>query len=88
MTKLLFSLGIVAQTPGAADLGINFLPFLRIHASGDWGDVCEEDAHTNDRAVEHGHRVLSSYTAPNGEKFWIITEHDRSVTTILLPNEY
>lgn len=61
---------------------------LRRHMSCDWGDVCEEDWKANDRALRNGERLLSSYLTENGKKFWIITEADRSVTTILLPEEY
>lgn len=57
------------------------------HLSGDWGDVCEEDARANEDALEQGYRILSAYTFKD-ERIWIITEADRSVTTILLPEEY
>jgi hypothetical protein len=57
------------------------------HASGDWGAVCQEDTYQNNRALEKGGRIFSAYG--KGEKrFWIITEADRSVTTILLPLDY
>ena len=52
------------------------------------GDVCEEDRQQNERAVTTGERVLSSYRLGNGQRVWILTEADRSVTTILLPDEY
>ena len=84
----LFPPGKIVATRGALALGISFLPFLRRHLRGDWGGVCEEDAQANRDAVELGLRILSSYTTPNDEKFWIITEADRSATTILLPEEY
>jgi hypothetical protein len=58
------------------------------HASGDWGEVCDEDKRINDQGLEHGTRVLSAYTDRNGVKFWVITEAERSVTTILLPDDY
>lgn len=58
------------------------------HLRGDWGDVDEEDRRTNDQALTHGARLLSVYHAANGTKFWIITEADRSATTILLPSDY
>jgi hypothetical protein len=58
------------------------------HMSGDWGELDEHDWKTNEAALEHGFRLCSRYVTPAGTKFWIITEHDRSVTTILLPNEY
>lgn len=58
------------------------------HMLGDWGDVCQEDWNQNNEAIQEGQRVLSSYRSKTGNKFWIITEWDRSVTTILLPAEY
>lgn len=59
------------------------------HALGDWGDVCPEDWKANDAAVDLGGlRILSSYTLYDKSQVWIITEADRSVTTILLPEEY
>ena len=61
---------------------------LARHISGDWGELDEEDWKANDAALEHGGRLLSRYITPSGTTFWIITEHDRSVTTILLPDEY
>ena len=57
-------------------------------AEGDWGDVCKEDWAENDEALKHERRLLSSYRTKHGVRFWIITEWDRSVTTILLPLEY
>ncbi len=54
----------------------------------DWGDVCDEDKALNDNSVINGERLLGSYTANDGTKIWIITEWDRSYTTILFPNEY
>ena len=57
------------------------------HAAGDWGDVCREDAELNDESLQEGGRLLSVYGHGNG-RFWIITEADRSVTTLLLPDEY
>lgn len=61
---------------------------LRRHASHDWGDLCCEDQRANRDAVRHGARVLSQYASSGGTKFWIITEADRSSTTVLLPEEY
>lgn len=58
------------------------------HAVGDWGDVDAEDKRTNNEALKKGYRLLSSYKDSKGTKFWIITEADRSVTTILLPEDY
>ena len=58
------------------------------HANCDWGDVCEEDRLANEQALIEGTRLFSVYHAATGTKFWIITEWDRSVTTVLLPEEY
>lgn len=58
------------------------------HLRCDWGAVCERDWNANDNAVQSGERLLSAYTTKTGVKFWIITEADRSATTILLPEEY
>lgn len=58
------------------------------HIHGDWGDLCEEDRQENERALRHGGRLFSVYTDRKGTKFYIITEWDRSVTTILLPEDY
>ena len=61
---------------------------LSRHAIGDWVELCVEDKRANDKAVEQGQRILSSYRTKKGTTFWFITEHDRSVTTGLLPEEY
>ena len=83
-------LGQLYVTRNAADQLHNhvILSAIARHCSGDWGDVCEEDWQANEYAMEVGNRLLSSYTSPDGVKFWIITEWDRSVTTILLPDDY
>jgi hypothetical protein len=99
MSAPLFPLGQVVATPGALDAARDagqFLELLARHARGDWGCVDPEDAVTNVEAVHEGLRILSAYPidpalpcAGYGENcFWIITEADRSVTTILLPDEY
>lgn len=61
---------------------------IRRHVQGDWGDVCEEDRIENDLALIEGNRILSVYVAADGLRFWIITEADRSATTVLLPEDY
>lgn len=66
----------------------DILTGLRRHRSRDWGELDAFDWEANDRALLEGTRLLSAYTAANGEKFWIITEADRSATTILLPEDY
>jgi len=57
------------------------------HLSGDWGDVCQSDWQRNEQALRDGDRLLSVYQTQDGEKFWIITESDRSVTTVLFPSD-
>jgi len=88
MQKPLFPLGQVVATPGALDLGVNFYPYLRRHQCGDWGELDAEDRAENDFSVRNNLRLLSAYHTPYGAKFWIITEADRSATTVLLPSEY
>ena len=58
------------------------------HSRGDWGDLCLEDRAENELSLKEGFRLLSAYNDRNGIKFWIITEADRSTTTILLPEDY
>lgn len=58
------------------------------HANGEWGDLDDEDRQSNEDALRTGQRLLSAYRDRNGVKFWIITEWDRSVTTVLLPDDY
>ncbi len=85
-----FSLGLLAATPGALE-ALNeesFWPYIKRHANGDWGDVCAEDKAENELSLKEGFRLLSAYHLPDGCKIWIITEADRSATTILLPEEY
>ena len=86
----LFPLGQVVTTRGALH-GVSIIAMNRAltrHVSGDWGDICPEDRTENQLSLEHGFRILSAYDYPDEPKFWIITEADRSVTTILLPEEY
>lgn len=87
--KRKFSPGCVVTTPAAmnalhpADVYVS----LARHTVGDWGDVDEESWAANDVSLEEGARLVSAYSS-NGTKFWIITEADRSATTVLLPEEY
>jgi hypothetical protein len=84
-------LGRVVATSGALKLlevtGDHPFELLARHAAGDWGNLCAFDSRQNEIALRDGLRVLSSYEVPAG-RVWIITEADRSVTTILLPEEY
>lgn len=85
-----FDLGLVVMTRTAADTFSRreMLTCLARHSRCDWGDLCASDKKSNDLAVEFGDRILSSYILDNGRKMWIITEADRSSTTILLPSDY
>jgi hypothetical protein len=84
-------LGKVVATPGALKLlteaGGHPFDYLARHATGDWGELCAFDRRQNQIALRDGYRVLSSYSVGR-ECVWVITEADRSVTTILLPEEY
>ena len=90
--KPLFSLGQVVATPGAlralyaAD--DEPLHYMLRHQRGDWGEVPPEDAAENELSVKEGFRIMSVYTLSTGVRVWVITESDRSATTILLPREY
>ena len=85
-----FPLGQTVITPGARDTlnPEDVQAALRRHASGDWGDVGDADRRENELSLTQGFRLLSVYHDRSGTKFWIITEADRSATTILLPSEY
>ncbi len=87
-----FALGQTFITPGAQEAleiaGETAIQFLRRHMSADWGEVSEEDARENELSLREGFRLLSAYRTVKGQKLWIITEADRSATTILLPSEY
>jgi hypothetical protein len=87
----LLPLGRICATPGAlallAEAGVAPAELLSRHASGDWGDIPAEDAAENRLSLEQGFRVMSSYEI-DGQRVWVITEADRSSTTLLLPSEY
>lgn len=92
MKTPLFELGQLVATPGAlallGELGMPPGLLLSRHVTGDWGDMDDEDKRTNDQAVASGEdRIFSAYMVGT-DKFWVITEADRSATTILLPEEY
>jgi hypothetical protein len=61
---------------------------LARHAAGDWGELCDDDRELNDGSLRDGGRLFSAYRAGDGTRFWVITEADRSVTTVLLPEDY
>lgn len=88
----LFLLGQVVATPGALDAldraAVNGMDLIRRHQHGDWGNVPPGDAEENDKSVTKGWRILSSYALTEDQNLWIITEADRSATTLLLPEDY
>ena len=92
MTKAKFPLGQTVATPGALEAleesGQTPDFFLEQHARGVWGVVDQEDWALNDQAGTGGDRLVSAYKTLKGKKLWVITEADRSATTILLPEEY
>jgi hypothetical protein len=85
-----FSLGQLVITRNAADTIApkDVAQGIFRHGQGDWGDLDEEDKQENERALKYGSRLFSAYHDSNGTKFWIITEYDRSLTTVLLPEDY
>ena len=91
-TKPRFELGQVVATQGAIDalekVNQSATEFINRHVVLDAGELDEEDQRTNEDAVENGGRILSSYLLKDDTKLWIITEADRSATTLLLPSEY
>lgn len=90
-TKLLVNLGKLVATPNALALlekaQLSTFTLFARHEQSDWGDVDVEDALANDQALIYGGRLMSVYTLKVGT-FWVITEADRSVTTLLLPEDY
>ena len=87
-----FALGQTVITPGAEEAlqiaGQTAIEFLRRHMSCDWGELSEDDVRENQLSLEQGFRLLSNYQTGKGQQLWIITEADRSATTVLLPSEY
>lgn len=75
--------GVLSQIPQA-----EIQQALARHLSGDWGDICADDAQANEQSLVDGTRILSVFHSSNGTKFWVITEADRSSTCVLLPEEY
>ena len=93
-----FDLGPIMSTPGALEAlqrnDASGLELLARHASGDWGDLCEDDRQTNEDALQNGSRIMSVYHLTDGTAVWLITDaeiddlHHRQATTFLLPDEY
>lgn len=90
-----FISGQLVVTRGVHDMIANDNEFakhvslsLSRHSAGDWGDVCDDDRVANEHALQHGERLFSVYKKEGVPTIWIITERDRSVTTVLFPEEY
>lgn len=85
-------LGRLFITPAAQNAleagGVSIFVLVNRHARHDWGELCPEDREQNNLAIQSGARVLSNYRLPDGKRIWIVTEADRSVTTVLLPEDY
>jgi hypothetical protein len=90
MTSTKFPLGqVVITRPALAELyDADIRAALARHHAGDWGELDAYDLAENELSLQQGYRLLSAYTSSSGTKFWIITEADRSVTTVLLPSDY
>ena len=95
ITTRLFETGQIVVTRGVFENMQEYPQFaqfvnesLRRHIKGDWGNVCDEDKQENELSLKEGYRLLSAYETHGLSKIWIITEADRSATTILFPGEY
>ena len=88
--QVIFTAGINAllQKNSVGIMQTNLTILLQRHQNGDSGNVCKEDKEANDYAIAQGERIFSTYTFYDTVTIWIITEHDRSYTTVLLPEEY
>ena len=89
---LAFELGALTATAGAAQAagaaGVRLVDLVLRHLGGDWGDIDQHDKATNNFAVTNGGRIVSSYHLDGGDDIWVITEADRTATTVLLASEY
>jgi hypothetical protein len=85
-----FPLGqvVITQNARAVLSDADVRAAIKRHVAGDWGELDEADKAENEFSLQQGFRLLSSYRAADGTKFWIITEADRSATTVLLPEDY
>lgn len=88
--KVVMTKGICKRCKDSPTFSFLVQKALSMHAEGNWGDLSDEDWEVNQQALQDGDTILSSYWMDyeNKEKIWIITEGDRSVTTVLLPEEY
>ena len=87
-----FALGRVVATRSCLNhlvsIGASAVPYLERHHKGDWGNLGSSDKQANERALVHGGRLLSKYVLKDGTPIYIITEADRSYTTVMLVGDY
>ncbi len=88
MGELYLTIGVNNRISEEVRFEMFVIRSLKRHATGDWGDLRQEDKKENELSLEKGFRLLSSYKYKNGTKIWVTTEADRSATTILFPEEY
>ena len=88
MGKLVWTRGVNDRIAEDAEFAKLVFASLKRHAAGDWGDICREDKEENELSLKEGFRLFSVYETEGLPKIWIITEADRSVTTVLFPDEY
>jgi hypothetical protein len=91
LVQPLFALGFVCATPHALEVLTpeEIRRAVARHSRGDWGDLDKDDWTENEEALRHGSRLFSVYPVERGNgRFWVITEADRSVTTVLMPSDY
>lgn len=87
-----FALGRVVATRNCLDhlvsIGVSALPYLDRHQRGDWGNLGNSDKKVNDHAVLYGGRILSKYLLKDGTPIYVVTEADRTYTTVMLVGDY
>jgi hypothetical protein len=87
-----FALGRVVATSACLNhlvsIGASALPYLERHQHGDWGNLGSSDKRANEDALKHGGRILSKYLLKDGTPIYVITEADRSYTTVMLVGDY
>ena len=86
--KLVMTKAVHDKMCSDIDFAIGVLESFEKYRSGNWGDLCDEDKAENEHALKEGERIFAVYNIGDEKKLWIITEWDRSVTTLLLPEEY
>ncbi len=88
--RIRFQPGTIVATVGAIEIATNeqIHELITRHLHGDWGDVEPDSVEANEQALKDGLRILSSYKLPNERVLWVLTEADRSATTVLTPEEY